>query len=324
MFKKSIAVCLTAAVVGGAAPASAQEGGRAPVRIVVASAPGGNVDVLGRILAEHLSALTHQNYYVENRAGAGGNIGTAYVAKAKPDGQTLLIVSTSHTSNVHLYRNVGYDPIKSFAPISSLAGSAFAIAVPVGSKYKTLKDLVADARAHPGALNYGSAGVGQGNHLGMELLKSDIGIDLMHVPFTSMGAVVTALMGAQVDVAMLTLPGALAGAEAGKVRILGVTGRQRVPKLATVLTIREAIGHEFDLTAWQGLLGPAGMSDKQVAELNQNVRKVMADPRVVEQLDRIALTPDVSTPDEFGRFLSAETARWGKVIIDAKIGVEKQ
>ncbi|MPS29445.1 tripartite tricarboxylate transporter substrate binding protein [Pigmentiphaga sp.] len=323
MFKKSIAVCLAAAVSGGLTPASAQEGGRAPVRIVVASAPGGNIDVLGRILAEHLSALTHQNYYVENRAGAGGNIGTAYVAQARPDGQTLLIVSTSHTSNVHLYRKVGYDPIKSFTPISSLAQSAFAIAVPTGSKYQTLQDFVADARAHPGRINYGSAGVGQGNHLGMELLKSDIGIDLMHVPFTSMGAVVTALMGAQVDVAMLTLPGALAASDAGKVRILGVTGRQRVAKLAMVPTIREAIGHEFDLTSWQGLLGPAGLPDKQVADLNENVRKVMSSPQVVEQLDRVALTPDVSTPAEFGRFLSSETARWGKVIGDAKIGVDK-
>lgn len=323
MFKKSIAVCLTAAVLGGPGVVWGQEGARPPVRIVVASAPGGNIDVLGRILAEHLSALTHQNYYVENRAGAGGNIGTAYVAQAKPDGQTLLIVSTSHTSNVHLYRKVGYDPIKSFTPISSLAESAFAIAVPVGSKYRTLQDFIADARAHPGKINYGSAGVGQGNHLGMELLKSDLGIDLMHVPFTSMGAAVTALMGAQVDVAMLTLPGALTGSDAGKVRILGVTGRQRVPRLAMVPTIREAIGQEFDLVSWQGLLGPAGLSDKQVADLNANVRKVMSDPQVVEQLDRVALTPDVSTPEAFGRFLASETVRWGKVISDARIGVDK-
>lgn len=300
----------------------AADAAQGPTKIVVASAPGGNLDVLARILAEHLSASTGRTFFVENKAGAGGNIATAQVALAKPDGQTLLVVSTSHTSNIHLYSKVGYDPIKSFTPISSLAESAFAVAVPVTSSYKSMNDLVAAAKARPGQLNYGSSGIGQGNHLGMELLKSKLGMDLVHVPFTSAGAVTTALMGAQVDVAILTLPGAFIGLDAGKLRILGVTGKSRVGKMPDTPTIQEAMGLSFDLTSWQGLVAPAGLAPDQVATLNNKIAVILAKPQVIEQLDRVALTPKVSTPDEFGQFLIQETARWGAVIKQAKIRVK--
>ncbi|CAM4132750.1 Tripartite tricarboxylate transporter substrate binding protein [Bordetella tumbae] len=322
VFGKISSTCLLFCTLAWGSPAVAAEASEGPTKIVVASAPGGNLDVLARILAEQMSTATSRSFFVENKAGAGGNIATAQVALAKPDGRTLLVVSTSHTSNIHLYRKVGYDPIKSFTPISSLAESAFAVAVPVTSSYQSLSDLVAAAKANPGQLNYGSSGIGQGNHLGMELLKSRLGMDLVHVPFTSAGAVTTALMGAQVDVAMLTLPGAFAGLEAGKLRILGVTGNRRVEKIDSVPTIQETTGVDFDLTAWQGLVAPAGLPPDQAVALSKQIAAVLAMPQVVEQLDRVALTPKTSTPDEFGRFLVRETARWGDVIQQANIRVE--
>ena len=241
--------CLMVPILGGVCTTAVADPSQAPTRIVVASAPGGNLD-------------------------------------------------------------------------SSLAEAAFAVAVPSGSRYRTMKDLVADAKARPGRLNYGSSGIGQGNHLGMELLKSQLKVDLVHVPFTSAGAVTTALMGAQVDAAMLTLPGALSGMEAGKLRILGVTGDKRVAKMPDVPTIQESTGVALALTSWQGLVAPAGMAPDQVATLNTRVAEILAKPQVIDQLDRVALTPKPSSPKAFGQFLAQETARWGEVIKQADIRVE--
>lgn len=318
MIKKILACCLGAAAL---AVASLSYADTAPTRIIVASAPGGNLDVLARILAEKLSSSGNA-YIVENRAGAGGNIATTQVAQSKADGRTLLVVSTSHTSNVHLYHKVAYDPVESFTPITSLAESSFAIVVPAESSLRTMRDVIDAARLAPGKLNYGSSGIGQGNHLGMELLKSGLHVDLMHVPFGSAGAVANAVMGNQIDVAMLTLPGAFAGLEAGKMRVLAVTGKDRVPQMADVPTVTEATGLPFDLKSWQGLVGPSGMDPTQVSALAARVAEVMAQPEVVATLQRVALIPKVSSPDAFRQFIRSETVRWGSVISAANIRLE--
>lgn len=317
---KALLCGLSVAMLFGASPCSADSSVGA-TRIVVASAPGGNLDVLARILAEKLST-GESTYFVENRAGAGGNIATANVAQSKPDGRTLLIVSTSHTSNVHLYAKVGYDPVTSFTPITSLAESSFAVVVPAASPLRQMSDLVDVAKASPGKLSYGSSGIGQGNHLGMELLKSGLGLDLLHVPFGSAGAVSNAVMGNQIDVAMLTLPGALAGLEAGKVRVLAVTGKERVPQMPQVPTVTESTGLPLDLKSWQGLVGPAGMDAKEVQTLSDRIAAILARPEVVAQLSRVALTPKVSGPAPFKAFIASETQRWGDVIQTARIRLE--
>ncbi|WP_082926258.1 tripartite tricarboxylate transporter substrate binding protein [Cupriavidus sp. D384] len=301
---------------------AAAESGGIPTRIIVASAPGGNIDVLARILAEKLSSTQNRSYIVENRPGAGGNIATAQVAHAKPDGRTLLVVSTSHTSNVHVYKKVGYDPIKDFTPIAKLAESAFVVAVPSDSTITSLADLEKTAKARPGLLNYGSSGIGQGNHLGMEMLNSRLGIRMTHVPFISANALVTALMGKQVDVAMLTLPGAFMGVKAGKIRLLAVTSQKRVEQLSNVPTIEETIGGDFVMTSWQGLVAPAGLPAKEAADLSKQVAKVMGQPEVVGALDKIALTPQVSTPEALKQFLIKETNRWGDVAKQSNIKME--
>lgn len=293
-----------------------------PTRIVVASAPGGNLDVLARILAEKLGVKQKRTYIVENRPGAGGNIATVQVAQAKPDGHTLLVVSTSHTSNVHIYKKVGYDPLKDFTPIAKLAESAFVVAVPADSSITSLADLEKTAKARPGSLNYGSSGIGQGNHLGMELLKNRLGMRMTHVPFTSANALVTALMGKQVDVAMLTLPGAFMGVKAGKLRLLAVTSQKRVEQLSDIPTIEEKIGGDFVMTSWQGLVAPAGLSAKEAADLSKQVANVMAQPEVISALDKIALTPQVTTPDAFQQFLVKETRRWGDVAKQSNIKMD--
>lgn len=308
-------ICLSA--LGAAA-----DPGSAPTRIVVASAPGGNIDVLARILAEKLGVRQKRTYIVENRPGAGGNIATAQVAQANPDGRTLLIVSTSHTSNVHVYKKVGYDPIKDFTPIAKLAESAFVVAVPSDSSITSLEDLEKVAKARPGSLNYGSSGIGQGNHLGMEMLKNRLGVKITHVPFTTANALVTALMGKQVDVAMLTLPGAFMGVKAGKIRLLAVTSQKRVERLANIPTVEEKIGGDFVMTSWQGLVAPAGLPAKEAAELSQQAASVMALPEVVDALDKIALTPQVTTPEAFQQFLVKETRRWGDVAKQSNIKMD--
>ncbi|MGO4329031.1 Bug family tripartite tricarboxylate transporter substrate binding protein [Cupriavidus sp. 2TAF22] len=301
---------------------AAADPGSAPTRIVVASAPGGNIDVLARILAEKLGVRQKRTYIVENRPGAGGNIATAQVAQANPDGRTLLIVSTSHTSNVHVYKKVGYDPIKDFTPIAKLAESAFVVAVPSDSSITSLEDLEKVAKARPGSLNYGSSGIGQGNHLGMEMLKNRLGVKITHVPFTTANALVTALMGKQVDVAMLTLPGAFMGVKAGKIRLLAVTSQKRVERLANIPTVEEKIGGDFVMTSWQGLVAPAGLPAKEAAELSQQAASVMALPEVVDALDKIALTPQVTTPEAFQQFLVKETRRWGDVAKQSNIKMD--
>lgn len=301
---------------------AAADSGGVPTRIIVASAPGGNIDVLARILAEKLSSAQKRPYIVENRPGAGGNIATAQVAHAKPDGRTLLVVSTSHTSNVHVYQKVGYDPIKDFTPVAKLAESAFVIAVPSDSSINSLADLEKTAKAHPGSLNYGSSGIGQGNHLGMEMLNNRLGIKMTHVPFISANALVTALMGKQVDVAMLTLPGAFMGVKAGKIRLLAVTSQKRVEQLSNIPTIDEKVGGDFVMTSWQGLVAPAGLPVKEAADLSQQVASVMAQPEVTGALDKISLTPQVSTPDAFKQFLVKETNRWGEVAKQSNIKME--
>jgi len=294
----------------------------APTRIVVPSAPGGNLDFLARVLADQLSDAKRGHFFVENRAGAAGSIATAQVARAKPDGHTLLLVVTSHTSNVHLYPDLGYDPLKSFTPIAGLAESVFAIVVPAASPAKDMRDLIVAAQAAPGTLNYGSSGVGQGNHLGMALLLSELGLNMVHVPFNSAGAVTNAVMGHQIDVALQTLPGAFAGRDAGKMRILAVTGMQRIAQIPDVPTLTESTGLHLDLKAWQGLVGPAGMSSAKVEELANRIAEVMSRQDVVDQLSRIALTPNATNPETFRAFLASETQRWGSVIQQANIRLE--
>ncbi|UUZ77257.1 tripartite tricarboxylate transporter substrate binding protein [Polaromonas sp. P1(28)-13] len=251
---------------------------------------------------------------IDNKAGAAGNIAADLAAKAPADGYTLLLVATSHATNINLYSKIGYDPIKDFAPISILNTNFFVVVVPAASSVNKLKELVSLAKLKDRKINYASAGSGQANHLGMELLKTIGGFDAVHVPYTSMGAATNALLGGQVDVAILSLSAALPQAKAGKLKILAMTAQKRSTLLPDVPTVVEAGFPGYELTGWQGLLAPAGTPKEVVDKLSREAAKVLHQPDVVAQLSVVAAEPVGSTPQEFAAFLQSEITKWGKVI----------
>ncbi|MCC6992404.1 MAG: tripartite tricarboxylate transporter substrate binding protein [Acidobacteria bacterium] len=311
------------AVAALAAPAAAQTYPNKPIRVIASSAPGGSVDVVARLLAQKLATQMGQAVVVENKAGAAGNIATEYVAKQPADGYTLLVVTTSHATNLNLYAKLGYDPVKDFAPISILSTNFLALAVPAASPATSLKDLVALGKARKDKpLSYASAGNGQANHLGMELLKTLAGFDATHVPYNGVGPAATALLGGQVDMAILSPPAAVPNAKAGKLRLLAVTGTKRVADLPDVPTVAEAGYPGYDLTGWLGLLAPAGTPQAVVDRLARESARAMNDPEVVKQLGVIAAEPVGSTPQELAALVQIEITKWAKVIKAAGVKPE--
>ncbi|HSV83394.1 MAG TPA: tripartite tricarboxylate transporter substrate binding protein [Ramlibacter sp.] len=318
--------CLAAiAVVAGAAstlPAAAQSWPTKPIKLIVASAPGGNIDLIARVLGDKLSASLGQPVVVENKAGAAGNIASELVAKAPPDGHTLLVVATSHSTNLHIYPKLSFDPVKDLTPVSQLGTSYFALVVAPSSPLNAVRDLVAMAKANRGRVDYASAGVGQANHLGMELLKNLAGIQMVHIPYTSMGAATTALMGQQVHASILSLPAVIPAAKTGKLKVLAVTGPKRSEQLPNVPTVAEAGYPAYAVTGWTGLLAPAGTPPAIIEKLHQETVKALRSPDAVERLHMGGLEPVASSPKEFDAFIKAEMNKWGKVVKAANIKAE--
>lgn len=297
-----------------ALPAVAQPFPSKPIRIIASTPPGGNIDLISRLLAQKLPAALGQPAVVENKAGAAGNIAAEYVARAPADGHTLLVVASSHATNLNLYARLAYDPVKDFAPVSLLVKNEFVVAVPASSPANTLGELLALAKSNKGGLNYGSAGSGQGNHLGMELLKTMGNFDAVHVPFSGTGPVTSAILGGQVDVALLTPAGALPHLKGGKLKVLATTGKTRSPSLPSIPTVAESGIAGYELTGWIGLLAPAGTPKDVVAVLQREAAKALKEPDVLKQLELAHAEPVASTPEEFSRFLQSEIANWAKVI----------
>jgi tripartite-type tricarboxylate transporter receptor subunit TctC len=303
---------LACTFVGAAAAADTFPG--KPVRIIASTPPGGNIDLVSRLIAQKLPAALGQPAVVENKAGAAGNIAAEYVARAPADGHTLLVVASSHATNLNLYAKLAYDPVKDFAPVSLLTKNVFVVAVPASSPANTFGEFVALAKAKKGGLNYGSAGSGQGNHLGMELLKTAAGFDAVHVPFSGTGPVTAAVLGGQVDVALLTPAGALPHLKSGRLKILATTGKTRSSFLPDIPTVVEAGVPGYELTGWIGLLAPAGTPKDVVAVLQRESAKALKEPDVLRQLEAANAEPVGSAPEEFARFLQSEITTWAKVI----------
>jgi len=299
--------CMGASIAAEAFPSK-------PIRIIASTPPGGNIDLVSRLIAQKLPAALGQPAVVENKAGAAGNIAAEYVARSPADGHTLLVVASSHATNVNLYAKLAYDPVKDFAPVSLLVTNVFVVAVPASSPANTFAELVALAKSKKGGLNYGSAGSGQGNHLGMELLKTMAGFDAVHVPFSGTGPVTAAVLGGQVDVALLTPAGALPHLKGGRLKILAMTGKTRSPLLPGIPTVAESGVPGYELTGWIGMLAPAGTPKDVVAVLQREVAKALKQPDVLKQLEVANADPVGSTPQEFATFLQSEITTWAKVI----------
>jgi tripartite-type tricarboxylate transporter receptor subunit TctC len=296
--------------------ASAQESAYPgkPVKILVGFAAGGPADILARIVADSVGPALGQPIVVENKAGAGGTIAAAMVAKAPADGHTLLLVSSGHSGNGAFYGNLPFDTVKSFAPIGGVASTPVAILVNAASPYKTLSELVADARKHPDKLNFGTGGGATLTNLAVEQLKSDAKFDARAIAYKGGSAVLTAVLSNEIDAGVDTVSGSLELVRSGRLRVLAVTSAKRSSVLPQVPTVAEQLGVPFDTTGWYGLLAPAGTPPAVLAKFNAELNKALAQPAVREKLSGLGAEPMDGPPAPFGRFLESETARWSALI----------
>ena len=311
------AVLLLLAVV---TPLHAQSYPNKPIRFIVPFPPGGGTDIVARIIGPKLSERLGQPVVIENRAGAGGNVGSEFIAKSRPDGYTIGIVTVDMTPGPNLYKKLGYDPVKDFAPISLVAQSPLMMIVRPSLPAKTLKEFIEYAKANPGKVNYGSSGMGGLGHLAGELLKSLAKINIVHAPYKGAGPAMIALVGGEVDMIVVAPTSAVPQIEAGKARGLAALGPERAPSLPDVPTSKEAGLEAFVALYWNGVLAPAGTPRDIINRLNAEVIKIAAMPDTMEQIRKAGLDPHRgTTPEQFGEFIKAEIAGWGKVIKEANI-----
>jgi tripartite-type tricarboxylate transporter receptor subunit TctC len=300
------------------AAASAQEFPTKPVRIIVPFAPGGLNDLVGRMIAQHLTERFGRQVIVENRTGAGGVVGTELVANSPKDGHTLLIVSIAHAVNPWLYK-LNYDPSKSFAPIAPILSSQNALAVNLDMPVKSLKDLLALAKQQPGKIQYASGGVGGSLHLAMELFKITAGVDLLHVPFRGAGPAVIDVIGGHTKAINATISTLSPHIRGGKLRAIGVSGTKRSAVLPDVPTIEEGGVPGYDAGNWIGIAAPAGTPAAIVNRLHKEISAMLDLPDIQKQIASDGSEIMRMSPAEFGTYMDSEMAKWGKVVKTAGI-----
>ena len=285
-----------------------------PVRIVVPYPPGGTTDLLARLVAARLGEKLGQNFTVDNRAGASGAIGSQLVAKAPPDGYTLVMATiSSHGINSALNKALPYDPVADFAPVTVVASTPNVITVNADMPAKTLSELLAMARAKPDALSFGSTSPGGSPHMSMELLKMMAGVSMVHIPYKGAGPMLTDLIGGQIPVGVDNLPSSMAHIRSGKIRALAVTTARRWPGAPEIPTVAEAGVPRYEASAWFGLLAPAGTPKPIVDLLQRTVAEIVRRPEVVQQMLAMGAEPVANTPEVFGQQIAAEIDKWKKV-----------
>jgi tripartite-type tricarboxylate transporter receptor subunit TctC len=301
-------------------PASAQETWPSkPVRLVVPFAPGGSTDVIARMMAQRLGELWGQTVVVDNRSGAGGNLGADIVAKSPADGYTLLFASGSITINPQLYRHMPFDTKKDLVPVTNVASGPMLIVVPDDSPAKTLKDLIAMAKAKPGSINFGSAGVGSQVHLAGENFANAAGVDITHVPYKGEAPAYTDLMGHQTQMMVGNFAAASALLGKGRLRALAVTGKERSPLLPDVPTAAESGLPGFENTGWFGVLAPAGTPRAVIDKVHRDCAQTLAATDTKARLYVQGMTPVGNSPAEFGKQMDEESQHWAMVVKNRKL-----
>lgn len=292
-----------------------------PLRIVVPNAAGGAADITARTVAQKMAGPLGQSVVIENKPSAGGVVAGDVVARAEPDGHTLLLVSSGTAVSAALFNKLPFDTLKDFAPVSLLATFDLAVVVREGGRFKTLADLLAYARAHPGQLNIGTPQIGTTQHLAAELFKVTAGVDAQVVPFNGTPPVITALRGGEIDVMIDILGGLMPQIGAKALRPLAVMGAERAPQLPDVPALRESAGPwaGFNVTSWNGLAVPAKTPAAVVDRLSREVQAALAQPEVKKRLLELNLNAQGSTPAQLHDQLAADVQRWGDVITRAKI-----
>ena len=291
-----------------------------PIKLIVPFTPGTGIDILARTLGQRMGDDWSIGVIVDNRPGASGNIGTEAVAKSPPDGYTLLTTASTIVLNRSLFKSIPYDPVKDFAPVAPLAIGHLALVTNPAVNAKTVKDLVAQAKANPGKLNYGSPGNGTPHHLAMELFKSATGIDVVHVPYKGTGPAVQDLVGGQIQLMFLPVHVALPLVEGGKLTMLAAGGTERSSVTPSVPSLAEASGiRDIDTSIWYALYAPAQTPRDVVAKLNAEMNSLLRRAEVVDVLGKQGLQPTGGTPEALDQLTRSELERWARVVRDAKI-----
>ena len=293
------------------------------LRLIVPFPPGGPADALARLVGDKLSASLGKAVVVDNRPGAGGNIGMELGARSAPDGYTLVLAPAGNlTVNPFLYRNVPYDVGRDFAPVTVIAAVPNVLVVHPSVPAKSVAELVRHAKAHPGTLNYSSPGNGSGAHLAGELFKSMTGVDIVHIPFNGIAPAVTAVVGGQVQIMFAGAPSALPQVKAGRLVALGVASPKRIAAAPDLPTLAESGLPGFDVTSWYSIVVPSGTPNDIIARLRSEIASALTQPDVQEKLAGLGAEPIVNTPAEFAAMIKVETAKWGKIVKDANIQAE--
>lgn len=298
---------------GAILPAHAQYPTR-PVRLILAFPPGGGTDTLGRILAPRMSQGLGQQMVVENRPGGGANIGAEVAAKSPPDGYTIFLVTTAHTVSATLYTKLGYNLVRDFAGVALLASTPNIVVVHPSVPVKSIKELIAFAKKHPGQLDMASSGSGSQPHLAGELFNHMAGIRMHHIPYKGGGPAVVALVSGESAVGFATAPSVVHFVKSGQLRGLAITSLQRAPLLPDLPTVNEAGLPGYEASPWYGFLAPTGTPREAITRLNAESLKAMTFPEVKERMAATGLTPLGSTPEEFGAMIRSEVEKWGKVV----------
>jgi tripartite-type tricarboxylate transporter receptor subunit TctC len=316
------AAMLLSHVTSAQAPAGASWPAK-PIRIVVGFAPGGNTDTVARVLAARLQEIVGQPVVVENRTGAGGVVATEFVAKAPPDGYTLLMSSLGpHTVSPSLLKSVGFDPVTDLAPVSNIASNALVLMVNPALPVKSIGELIAYARANPGKLNYGSSGIGSTTHLSGEVFSNMTGTKMVHVAYRGGSLAMVGLLAGDIQLMFANLSDALPQIKADKVRPLGVTSPKRVPQLADLPTIAESGLPGFDVSPWNGLVAPGQTPAEVINKISEVTQRITREPAFREKMFEIGSEPVGDTPEKFRATIRNDIQRWSKIVREAGIKPE--
>jgi tripartite-type tricarboxylate transporter receptor subunit TctC len=322
MSMRSIQAAALACGLALAAAAAAQNYPAHPVRIVIPLSPGGTTDVPGRIIAQKLSETLGQQFFVENRAGAGGTIGSDYVAKSKPDGYTLLLTASPFVISPHVYKNLPYDALKDFVPVIRIAEGPYVLVVHPSLGVNSVKELIAAAKKDPGKIDFASSGNGGAQHLVTELFMYMAGIKLNHVPYKGSGPAQQDLMSGIIKVSFVGTPIAIPHMKSGRLKALGVSTAKRWPEMPDVPTIAEAGVPGYEALVWIGMFAPAGTPKELVTKLNGEITKLVRTDEVKKLIAPTGMDPAPDTPEQFARYVKDDYDRWGKVVRDSGATVQ--
>jgi tripartite-type tricarboxylate transporter receptor subunit TctC len=306
--------CTSVAGAAPAAPAASIPYPERPVRFIVPFPPGAANDFLARLAGQKMTEAWGQPVIIDNRGGAGGTLGTALAAKAQPDGYTIVLVPATHAINVSLYSKPLYDAVKDFEPVTLIATGPYMLVVNPSVSAASVKDLIALAKAKPGALNYGSAGTGNATHLIGELVNSMAGIQMTHVPYKGVSPALADVVAGRVQLMFGSISATQAQARAGKVRALAVTSAKRSAAVPDVPTLSEAGIPGFDAAGWWGVLAPAGTNKAIVGKMSGTIAKGISSPETRRLLESQGFDPVGSSPEQFGAYIRAEIQKWGRVV----------